>query len=57
MQFNSLSYGMDTDSMESVQRRLQNTGNLTHEDRLGKLNLHLLVKRRVRGELKESLYK
>ena len=57
VQFWSPSYRMDIKSLESIQRRMTkmifNIRNLPYEDRLRKLKLHSLERRRVRGDLIE----
>ena len=57
VQFWSPYYRMDIESLERIQRRMtkmiHNIRNLPYEDRLKKLNLHSLERRRVRGDMIE----
>ena len=57
VQFWSPNYRMDINLLESVQRRMtkmiQGLRNLPYQDRLKRLNLHSLERRRVRGDLIE----
>ena len=57
VQFWSPYYRMDIDRLESIQRRMtkmiQGMRNLRYEERLKRLNLHTLERRRVRGDLIE----
>ena len=59
VQFWSPYYRKDIDSLEAVQRRMtkmiQGLRNLSYKDRLKRLNLHSLERRRVRGDLIEVL--
>ena len=57
VQFWSPYYRMDIESLERVQRKMtkmiHDIRNLSYEDRLKKLNLHSLERRRVRGDMIE----
>ena len=57
VQFWSPYYRMDIEALESIQRRMTkmiyNIRNLSYEERLKKLNLHSLERRRVRGDMIE----
>ena len=57
VQFWSPYYRMDINSLENVQRRMtkmiHEVRNLSYENRLKRLNLHSLERRRVRGDLIE----